>query len=95
MYFVVGGSADVEIDGVRANTVGQGDVFGEISLISNQPRLAAVRATTALDVVSVTRETFDALVSHFPGVKAAMNEVMQRHLAPTDAPTQAKREPVA
>ena len=31
-------------------------------------------------MVSVTRDTFDALVSHFPGVQSAMQEVMERHL---------------
>jgi CRP-like cAMP-binding protein len=69
------------IDGKVVATVGEGGVFGEIALISKQPRLATVRAKDALDVVSVTRDTFDALVSHFPGVEGAMKEVMARHLA--------------
>ncbi len=81
VYFVVKGEADVEIDGRIANSVAEGDVFGEIALISKQPRLATVRARTALDVVSVTRDTFDTLVSHFPGVQEAMHEVMDRHLS--------------
>ena len=81
VYFVVAGEADVEIGGRVVNTVAAGGAFGEIALISNQPRLATVRAKTALDVVSVTRDTFDALVSHFPGVEAAMQQVMERHLA--------------
>jgi len=81
VYFVVAGEADVEIDGRIANKVAAGGVFGEIALISKQPRLATVRATTPLDVVSVTRETFDTLVSHFPGVQDAMHQVMERHLS--------------
>jgi NADH dehydrogenase len=81
VYFVVKGEADVEIDGERVSSVADGAVFGEIALISNQPRLATIRARTALDVVSVTRDVFDALVSHFPGVRAAMHEIMQRHLS--------------
>ncbi len=90
VYFVVKGNANVEIDGRVANTVTAGGVFGEIALISKQPRLATVRATTPLDVVSVTRDTFDTLVSHFPGVQDSMHEVMARHLAsgaPTSPPT--------
>jgi NADH dehydrogenase len=81
VYFVVKGEAEVVLDGKVVNTVGEGGVFGEIALISKQPRLATVRAKDALDVVSVTRDTFDALVSHFPGVEGAMKEVMERHLA--------------
>ncbi len=80
VYFVVAGEAVVEIDGQQVNSVAAGGVFGEIALISNQPRLATVRAKTALDVVSVTRETFDTLVAHFPGVQASMHEVMAQHL---------------
>jgi CRP-like cAMP-binding protein len=71
----------VEIDGKVVNSIGAGGVFGEIALISNQPRMATVRAKTALDVASVTRDAFDALVAHFPGVDAAMQQVMERHLA--------------
>jgi NADH dehydrogenase len=81
VYFVVAGEAEVVIDGNVVNTVAANGVFGEIALISHQPRLAMVRAKSALDVVSVTRDTFDTLVSHFPGVQSAMHEVMQRHLA--------------
>lgn len=81
VYFVVKGEADVDIDGRIANKVAPGGVFGEIALISKQPRLATMRATTPLDVVSVTRDTFDTLVSHFPGVQDAMHDVMARHLA--------------
>jgi NADH dehydrogenase len=80
VYFVVAGEAIVEIDGQQVNSVAAGGVFGEIALISNKPRLATVRAKTALDVVSVTRETFDTLVAHFPGVQASMHEVMAQHL---------------
>jgi NADH dehydrogenase len=81
VYFVAAGEAEVVIDGNVVNTIAAGGVFGEIALISHQPRMAAVRAKTALDVVSVTRDTFDALVSHFPGVQSAMQDVMERHLA--------------
>ncbi len=81
VYFVVTGEAEVEIYGHVVATVAAGGVFGEIALISNCPRLATVRAKTALDVVSVTRDTFDTLVAHFPGVQAAMRQVMERHLS--------------
>ena len=80
VYFVVKGEADIEIDGRVVNTVTTGDVVGEIALISHRPRTATVRAKTALDVVSVTRDTFDTLVSHFPGVKGTMHQIMERHL---------------
>jgi NADH dehydrogenase len=85
VYFVVKGEADVEIDGQVVNTVRDGDVVGEIALISHRPRSATVRAKSALDVVSVTRETFDTLVSHFPGVKSTMHQIMERHLGKGDA----------
>jgi NADH dehydrogenase len=82
VYFIVKGEADVEIEGRVVSTSKAGDAIGEIALISDAPRRATVRAKTPLDVISVNREAFDALVSHFPGVKGAMQEIMDRHLAP-------------
>ena len=58
-----------------------GAVIGEIALIADKPRTATVRARTALNMASVSRDAFHTLVAHFPGVKTAMDEVLARHVA--------------
>ena len=81
IHFVIDGQAEIVVDGRVVATAGEGDVIGEIALVTDCPRTATVRAKTALDTASFSRETFHALVAHFPGVKEAMQEIVEQHLA--------------
>lgn len=76
VYFVIEGEAEVELNGEMIDVVGPGGVFGEIALLVDSPRTATVRARTAMNLASVPRDTFHTLVAHFPGVKAAMEEIL-------------------
>ena len=76
VYFLVKGEAAVERNGVQLAKLGSGDVFGEAALISNQPRNATVRAMTSLDTVAVSREAFQELLMHLPGLSDTMQELM-------------------
>src|SRR6185437_12253669 len=44
LCLVLEGSADVEVDGRRVDSLFEGDYFGEISLLDGAPRSAGVRA---------------------------------------------------
>jgi NADH dehydrogenase len=79
VYFVIDGEAEIEIDGRVLNVSRQGDVIGEIALVENKPRSATVRARTALNMASVSRDTFHTLVAHFPGVRGAIQELLDKH----------------
>lgn len=76
VYFVVKGEASVERDGVELARLKSGDVFGEAALISNQPRNATIRALSSLDTVAVSREAFQELLMHLPGLNDTMQELM-------------------
>lgn len=80
VYFVIDGEAEIDVDGQIVHVSRAGDVIGEVALVRNVPRTATVRARSPLNMASVSRETFHTLVSHFPGVRSAMDEVIQRHL---------------
>lgn len=82
IYFVIDGEAEVVIDGKVTEAVSAGGVFGEIALMNNSPRTATIRARTAMNLASVQRDTFHTLVGHFPGVKAAMEELLADRCAP-------------
>lgn len=79
VYFIARGGVEVVRDGQGIAELRDGEVFGEIALISDKPRNATVRAATPLDVVSVDRIAFKTLLQHVPGVKASMEKVMAQH----------------
>jgi NADH dehydrogenase len=80
VYFIVKGEAAVERDGEFLANLRLGEVFGEAALISDQPRNASIRAVTALDVTVVSREAFQELLGHLPGVRDTMQEIMRRRM---------------
>jgi NADH dehydrogenase len=80
VYFIVKGEAAVERDGTPLCTLRTGEVFGEAALISDRPRNASVRAVTALDTTVVSREAFQELLGHLPGVSDTMQEIMRQRM---------------
>ena len=46
---------------------------------------AAVMAKTPLDLISISRDAFDKLVTHLPGVKTSMNEIFQARMTVLEA----------
>ena len=53
-FVLIEGTADVRRNGRKVNTMGAGDFFGEIALVSNRPRTATVTATSPLRLLVVT-----------------------------------------
>ena len=62
-FFVVDeGQADVTVDGSAVGTVGPGDYFGEIALLTGSDRTATVTATTDMVCYGMTPWDFKPLV---------------------------------
>jgi NADH dehydrogenase len=80
VYVVVKGEVDVILNGEIVATLKPGEVFGEMALISDHSRSATLRAKTPLDLISISRKAFEQLVTHLPGVKTSIDEVLQKHL---------------
>jgi len=65
LCLVLDGSADVEVDGRRVDSLFEGDYFGEISLLDGAPRLASVLAgEKGLRAWRVTAGEFAPLMDH-------------------------------
>ena len=81
-FVLLDGTADVRKKGRKINTLGAGDFFGEISLVSRQPRTATVTATSPVRALVVTDDSFRHLLDESPQIKTKVMEAMAERLAP-------------
>jgi CRP-like cAMP-binding protein len=58
-------------------TLGEGEVFGEKALLDDLPRGASVRAKTAVDVLTISRDDFVAIVGKFPPLDDYFEKLMK------------------
>jgi hypothetical protein len=59
---------------VLARTLNEGDFFGEVSVLTGQPRTATVTAAARSELLELDRETLDSITATHPKVR----EVLQR-----------------
>ena len=62
MYVILDGTARVSRGGRRIATLGRGDAFGELALLSKGPRTATVVATSHIDAAIITRRQLNGLL---------------------------------
>jgi CRP-like cAMP-binding protein len=79
---ILEGAAEVEQNGKRINTLGEGDFFGEIALVTKLPRTATVTATEPLRALVITDRDFLALLKKSPQVGEGIVEALAERLAP-------------
>jgi voltage-gated potassium channel len=79
LYFISHGKVEVIApDGKTIyTTLEDGDFFGEIALISNQPRTASVRTIDYCDLYTIDRDTFQRILTHYPDFEKHIQEVAQ------------------
>ena len=86
MYLVLEGFALVikaDADGVERTIgiVSQGQSFGELGLLINQPRLATVAAGTGLTVLKITPEQLVKIEKDVPQIASILYKQLARTLA--------------
>ena len=103
LFVVVRGEASVRLAGTDGEVarLRNGDVFGEMSLLTGEPRTATVSAVDDCDLVEIDAEGFRAVVMANPSVlervttvTAARREELDRHRethTATASPTEIRR----
>ncbi len=68
MYFINKGTVEVMSQDGRDvyATLRDGDFFGELALLLKQPRNATIRAVGYCDLYSLSKESFDLVISNYP-----------------------------
>ena len=56
--------------------LGPGECFGEIALLGDHVRTATTRSVTAVNVLAVDREAFQALFSTLPPLKGFVEQLI-------------------
>jgi glucose-6-phosphate 1-dehydrogenase len=79
MYFISRGEVEVlDGSGSRVAALGEGDFFGELSLLLSQPRNATVRARTACDLFVLEQQDFAAALKGHPEFAGSLQEAARK-----------------
>ena len=82
-FVLIEGTADVMQGGRKIRTVGPGDFFGEIALISKAPRTATITTTSPVRALVITDRAFRQLLEHSPQIAVTVLTALAERLAPT------------
>jgi CRP/FNR family transcriptional regulator, cyclic AMP receptor protein len=81
-FVLLEGNAEVTKDGRKINTLGPGDFFGEIALVSNSPRTATVTAASPVHTLVITDRSFRRLLDDVPEIQRKVLQALAERLAP-------------
>ncbi len=81
VYFVLGGRLRAMArDGRVMSEMGRGESIGEIALLTGEARTASVEAVRDSDLVRMTPEVFDEVVTRYPKVMQAITRLVVKRL---------------
>jgi len=80
MYVIQSGEVEVRYNGHQIETLGEGNIFGEMSLISEEPRAATVVALTEVRLVPIDLKRFMFLVEETPYFAVQVMRIMSSRI---------------
>ena len=80
MFAITSGTADVIIDGAVVRTLGPGDMFGEIAVLSGGRRTATVVAATDMRLITVLNRDLWRLERESPEIATALRATIAERL---------------
>jgi CRP-like cAMP-binding protein len=95
MYFLAEGQVTLGAGAHALDTVGPGGIFGEMAVITGQPRSATARAKTDCAVYSMGADEFRGALARLPEFAMMLMSVMFDRLRFVTARLAARRVPVA
>ncbi len=89
MYIIINGKVKVVVypEDTKEEQViaylGSGDYFGEMSLLTGEPRSASVITTEPSEMFILHKADFDVIVERFPSITLSMGKIMSQRLRDT------------
>lgn len=84
MYVIANGEVKVYTRGtggagsVYLAKLGQGDFFGEVSVLTGKPRTATITASQPTELLRLDKEKLDNALSKFPGIRRVLDEFYKK-----------------
>lgn len=83
MYIIASGEVKVFTHGAGGATIylaklGEGDFFGEVSMLTGKPRTATITASQRTELLRLDKEKLDNALAKYPGIRKVLNEFYQR-----------------
>lgn len=73
-YLIQDGQVEITKNGLLLGTLGKGEMFGEMALVDDQPRMANAKALTDVSVVIIGRDAFrEKLAKADPFIRGLLN----------------------
>ncbi len=73
-YLIQEGSVEISKNGLVLATLGRGELFGEMALVDDKPRMASAKAETDVSVVIINRDSFrEKLAKADPFIRGLLN----------------------
>lgn len=90
LYILVSGHADVTVTGAdgrqsRVTELGPGSFFGEMALMTGEPRQATVTARTDVECFRLDKESFEEVIRQRPAMAEEISRVLARRRTQLDA----------
>ena len=79
---IASGAAEVDRDGKPIASLGSGDFFGEIALMTGSPRTATVTSTEPSTLLVLGDREFWRLVDEAPSIQTSVLKVLAERLHP-------------
>ncbi len=89
MYIIISGKVKVVVysdESAEENVMAyltSGDYFGEMSLLTGEPRSASVITTEPSEMFILNKSDFDVIVERFPSITLSMGKIMSQRLRDT------------
>ncbi len=89
MFIIISGKVDIVIypegveEGQAVATLGPGDYFGEMALLTGEPRSASVITEGPVEAFALQQKDFDVILERYPSISLSMGKIVSKRLRET------------
>lgn len=92
MFVVHGGTVSVRVDEAEVARLGEGDVFGEMALLTGESRVADVVAMSDVTAIEITKEALQPVLRDHPDLAASISSKVAERRGGLDSLRNASNE---